>query len=231
MEPLAMAIAPGLAIAFYIYWRDKYEREPLNLVMRAFFLGILSTVPAGITNSIGIDHVNYIFYPYILNDTIYHVSNIIQAVFVVGAGEELFKFLMLFIFIYPRKEFNEPYDGILYGTMVAVGFATLENIQYVSEGGMQTAIARMFTAVPLHAACGIVMGYYTGRAKFGGTKWKLLLMAWLVPALIHGLYDYFLFVNRFPGMAIGALFTLLLVVRLALKAIKTHQENSPFRTD
>ena len=230
MKLLAMAIAPGLAIAFYVYWRDKHEREPLDLVMRAFFLGVISTLPAGITNSIGIDHVDYIFYPYILNDAVYHVSNMIKAVCIVGAGEELFKFLMLFIFLYPRKEFNEPYDGILYGTMVAIGFATLENIQYVTQGGMTTAIARMFTAVPLHACCGIIMGYYAGKAKFEKKKWRFLLIAWLFPALIHGLYDYFLFVSRFPEMAIGALVSLIIAIRLALKAIKTHQNNSPFKT-
>ena len=139
-----------------------------------------------------------------------------------------FEFLMLFIFLYPRKELNEPYDGILYGAMVAIGFATLENIQYVSMGGMDTAISRMFTAVPMHTCCGIIMGYYVGLAKFTKKKTKYLLIAWALPALLHGLYDYFLFINRFPAMAIGALASLILTIKLAIQAIKIHQKNSPF---
>ncbi|MFT4660882.1 MAG: RsiW-degrading membrane proteinase PrsW (M82 family) [Patiriisocius sp.] len=229
MNLLAIAIAPGLAIAFYVYWHDRHEKEPLSLVMRAFFLGVISTLPAGFTNSIGVDRVNYFFYPYILNDAIYHFSNVIQAFFIVGSGEELFKFLMLFLFLYPRKEFNEPYDGILYGAMVAIGFATLENIQYVMMGGMETAIARMFTAVPMHASAGIIMGYFVGMAKFSKKKNRYLFLAWAVPALLHGFYDYFLFVNRFPAMAIGALASLVLTVKLAFGAIKIHRDQSPFK--
>ncbi len=230
MDALAVAIAPGLAIAFYIYWQDKHEKEPIGLVIRAFFLGMLSTLPAGISNSIGIDQVDIVFYPYILNDAIYHFSNIISAVFVVGGGEELFKFLMLVIFLYPRKEFNEPYDGIMYGAMVAIGFATLENIQYVSEGGMGVAISRMFTAVPMHASAGIIMGYYVGLAKFyPKKKTKYFFLAWLIPAVFHGFYDYFLFVGRFPAMAFGALASLGLTIKIAMNAMKIHRDKSPFR--
>jgi RsiW-degrading membrane proteinase PrsW (M82 family) len=43
---LGLAIAPGLAIAYYIFWQDKYDREPLPLIIKSFFLGVVSIIPA-----------------------------------------------------------------------------------------------------------------------------------------------------------------------------------------
>ena len=117
----------------------------------------------------------------------------------------------------------------MYGAMVAIGFATLENIQYVSMGGMETAISRMFTAVPMHVSAGVIMGYYTGMAKFSKKPIRYLFLAWLIPALLHGFYDYFLFINRFPLLAIGAFVSLLITIVLAMKGLRIHRDKSPFR--
>jgi hypothetical protein len=43
---LALAVAPGCAIVFYIYYKDKYDPEPMRNLVIAFFLGVLSIVPA-----------------------------------------------------------------------------------------------------------------------------------------------------------------------------------------
>ena len=67
-------------------------------------------------------------------------------------GEELFKFLALMFVAFPRKNFNEPFDGIVYSVMIGLGFASFENIMYVFEGGIGVAFMRTFTAVPMHAA-------------------------------------------------------------------------------
>ena len=60
------------------------------------------------------------------------------------------------------KEFDEPYDGIMYGVAVSLGFAAIENVLYVymDGGGYQTGLLRMFTAVPAHAVFGVMMGYF-----------------------------------------------------------------------
>jgi RsiW-degrading membrane proteinase PrsW (M82 family) len=68
--------------------------------------------------------------------------------------------------LYNNKNFNEPFDGIVYAVIVSMGFATIENIIYVFQYGFATGILRLFTAVPAHAAFGILMGYFLGKAKF-----------------------------------------------------------------
>ena len=79
------------------------------------------------------------------------------------SGGSLVKYIALLKYNLPKKDFNEPYDGIIYSLFLTMGFALVENISYVignEETGFSVAIARMFTAIPMHATCGIVMGYY-----------------------------------------------------------------------
>ncbi len=110
-----------------------------------------------------------------------------------------------------------------------MGFATLENILYVSQYGMGNAIVRMFTAVPAHASFAVVMGYYVGLAKFRNQAVLLQLQGLLMAVILHGAYDFFLMINSIPLITAGALVSLLLGIRFSLKAIRLHQQNSPFR--
>ena len=131
-------------------------------------------------------------------------------------------------FLFPRRAFNEPFDGITYCVMISMGFATIENVMYVMDGGVTTALLRMVTAVPAHATFGIIMGYYLGLKKFDSENRYYGLKALGFAALLHGAYDFFLFINYYPGMAIGALLSLRYGIIFSRKAIKLHQQASPF---
>lgn len=110
-----------------------------------------------------------------------------------------------------------------------MGFATVENIMYVMDSGMQTALLRMVTAVPAHATFGIVMGYYLGLKKFDTKNLNYGLKALAYATLLHGAYDFFLFINYCPGMAIGAVLSLRYGIIFSRKAILLHQQSSPFK--
>jgi RsiW-degrading membrane proteinase PrsW (M82 family) len=87
-------------------------------------------------------------------------------------------------------------DGIVYTIVASLGFACLENIMYVSEGGMTIALIRSVTAVPLHAFCSGIMGYYIGKAKFSKTNSKKYILEGLFYAVcIHGFYNFVLFIG------------------------------------
>ena len=125
------------------------------------------------------------------------VRSFFMAFFVVGFGEELFKFLALMFVAFPRENFNEPFDGIVYSVMIGLGFASLENIIYVFEGGIGVAFLRTLTAVPMHAAFAIIMGYYVGKAKFQNidrrNETAIIGLGWAI--FFHGAYDFCLFQN------------------------------------
>ena len=111
-----------------------------------------------------------------------------------------------------------------------MGFAALENIIYVYQYGFTTGLTRAFTAIPAHATFGILMGYFMGKAKFSKNNVKYNLLGLLVATVFHGAYDFFLFLDFLPGIAIGAFISLLISVLLSKKAITKHQDISQFKT-
>jgi RsiW-degrading membrane proteinase PrsW (M82 family) len=217
---LALAVAPGVAISLFVYWKDKFDREPRKLLIWSFVFGMISTLPSILVEAIGLSSFE-------AEEGMAAIA--INAFLIIGLTEEFFKFVMLRFYAYRKKEFNEPFDGITYGVMVSMGFATLENIMYVTQYGMGNAFVRMFTAVPAHATFGIVMGYYTGLAKFSQREFSSLLQGLIYAAILHGSYDFFLMQNSMPGLAIGALVSLVIGLRFSVKAMRLHQNISPFR--
>lgn len=221
---LAFAIAPGVCIAIYIYLKDKHEREPLGLLVKSFFYGCLSVV---VTLVISVP------LSLVLPEEKTYSGEAVHAFLIVALVEEFSKFLFVRGILFKNPNFNEPFDGIVYSVMVGMGFATLENIMYVADGGWGVAIFRMFTAVPAHACFAILMGYYLGLAKFMHKKSHYAWYGLLIATLFHGAYDYFLFIGEVTGVwigvQVGALVSLVIAIFLSKKAIKIHQESSPFQ--
>ena len=111
----------------------------------------------------------------------------------VPESEESLKFLALYWYLRPKVEFNEPMDAIVYGVLISLGFATLENIEYVylynPDQSLVISIMRAFTAIPLHSMCGVIMGFMFGFYIFYGVK-KYLVYSILIPIIIHSTYNF-----------------------------------------
>lgn len=225
LQLLGLALAPGAAIMLYIYLKDKHEREPVSLLFISFLYGVFSIALTLLISW----PVNAIF---ILTD---HdlVHEFYDAFFKVALVEEFSKFLFVGFILFPNKNFNEPFDGIVYSVMVSMGFATLENVMYVFAYGFETGILRMFTAVPAHATFGVLMGFFLGKAKFAHTRKLLYMLTGLAAAtFFHGAYDYFWFIAEvkdiWVGTWMGAIVSLVVGLILSRKAIRLHQQASPF---
>ena len=104
-------------------------------------------------------------YLYSLINTENNLIRVGEEALSVGITEELLKFLVVILIIYPNKNFDEPFDGIVYAVFVGMGFATAENLTFVLQGNASLAILRMFSAVPAHFVFAVIMGYYLGKAK------------------------------------------------------------------
>ncbi|MGM0899925.1 glutamic-type intramembrane protease PrsW [Mesobacillus maritimus] len=173
-------IAPGLALMSYFYLKDQYGSEPFAIVFKTFIFGALLVFPI-------------MFIQYVLN-----VENVLQGLFYepfisMGLLEEFFKWFILYYTIYQHVSFDEPYDGIVYGASVSLGFATIENIFYLFANGLEYAFGRALLPVSSHALFGVIMGYYFGKSKFSpGSKHKWLFLSLLIPVILHGSYNYIL---------------------------------------
>ena len=176
---LLLTIGVPIAIVIFIVRSDKFP-EPTSLIIKTFFVGILLCWPAGFLNS-------FIF---VLEDLL----GFTDMSFLAGFTEEPLKFLAFMLFIKANIEFDEPMDAIVYGTIISLGFATYENIEYVylyneEFSSFYIAILRAISAIPLHACCGVIMGYYIGLYTFKGS-YKYIVQALLIPILIHALYNF-----------------------------------------
>lgn len=230
MQYIALAIAPGLAICLFLFHRDIYNREPkLNLLV-TFFFGMLSIIPA-----FYIERAFFGRFSTSLTDLA------IKAFFLVALTEELCKYVVLRFYSYPKRSFDEPFDGIVYAVTASMGFATVENILYVYNSsllgqGYQVALMRMFLSVPAHATFGVLMGYHVGRAKFNpqySGRMHLLGIFWAV--FFHGTYDVLLFWQRSPELKpyvsdlllfAGAVISFIIALRLSWKLIIKHRQLS-----
>jgi RsiW-degrading membrane proteinase PrsW (M82 family) len=186
---LILSVLPAVLILFYIYRKNKYEQEPLGLLLKAFGLGMLPCLIiwlvclilniAGISGEPGTG--NHFF------------DAFVEAFCMAAIPEELLKFAILYLLVWNNRNFSERFDGIIYSVFVALGFATLENITYVLGYGIGTGIVRAITAVPAHALFGVAMGFYFSYAKFlPEYKNKYLMLAIVIPIVLHGIYDFIL---------------------------------------
>lgn len=181
---LILALAPVFIIAFYVYFRDKYEKEPWPNLLLALLVGVLVAFPV-------------IYAEQFMSLIGWWASGIIEAAWhsfmVASLCEEGFKMLAVYFLIWKSKEFNETFDGIIYGCFISLGFAGIENVLYVLENGYTTGLARAITAVPAHAFFGISMGYFIGLARFYPKRQKkFVAYAFLIPFFMHGFYDFIL---------------------------------------
>ena len=170
---LLITIGVPLFIVFAVIYSDRF-REPTDLVIKTFVAGIIMCFPAAELNNLIIPSYEYAYRA--------------------GLTEEVLKFLVLYFYIMPKSSFNEPMDAIVYGVVVSLGFATFENISYVYLGGFETdsfslAIMRAISAIPMHASCGIIMGYFFGLYAFTNSK-NFLAKSLIFPIAIHATYNF-----------------------------------------
>ncbi len=187
---IAAAVIPAIVLMKYIYNKDKLEHEPSGLLRSLLLYGVISTLLAGVLEIIG----SAILALFFEEGSLFY--NVLMFFGVVGFAEEGSKYLVLKKRTWNEPAFNCTFDGVVYSVFVSLGFALWENISYVASYGFATAVVRAVTAIPGHASFGVFMGAYYGAAKYlekqGKTEEskKMLKTAVVLPALIHGLYDF-----------------------------------------
>ncbi|WP_059103529.1 glutamic-type intramembrane protease PrsW [Shouchella shacheensis] len=177
---ITAALAPIVALLSYVYLRHAYSKKMTLLVLRTFVIGVLLVIPILVLQ-------------YAFTEEGLLTGMFSQAFILYGFTEEFFKWLLLFVFAYQHGQLQRPSDGIVFGVSISLGFASLENILFLIAHGLETAIGRALMPVAAHAIYGIVMGYYIGHAKHRqGRRLRYLLMALLIPVMLHSVYDLIL---------------------------------------
>ena len=219
---IALAVLPCLGIVYLIYRADLYEKEAIFPLAICFSLGMIITFP--------LFELQAFFHRINISATDTILLALFSSFILVSLTEESLKFLALRLYPYNKSFFNEPIDGIVYATMIGMGFATIENIFYAYQYEISTTLIRGITAVPAHASFAAIMGFFVGKARFSEkNRRRFLLAGWLVPVGVHGLYDFFIIQQVYDGLIVLSLVTLSTAIFFSIKLIREQQQNSPYR--
>ena len=219
-----IAILPVIILMVYIYHQDKYQKEPIKTLAKAFIGGMIA---------IALDILIVTGIQYLAGDSAITKTVFFSAFLEAGIPEEFSKFLIFMLFIWRDKNFDEYFDGIVYATFIGLGFACVENIEYVFMFGFGTGVVRALLSVPGHFLFGVVMGYFLSMAKFHPEKRGTYLISGLLLAMIaHGLFDWLLIVSSALGAGLGSILYFVFLWgdfklwKLGLKYINKQQANS-----
>ena len=217
---LLLAILPSIILFYFVWKGDRYEKEPPKLLLKLFLFGALTTVSASIIE---------IFFGDVVFGFMDHqgiLFLLIDNFLIVALSEEAGKFFVLKKITWKHPAFNYTFDAVVYAVTVSLGFATLENILYLFDGSMGTAVIRALFSVPGHVIDAIYMGYYYGLARHAAgynderLKKKNLKLAFLVPVLIHGFYDFCLSTEYGIFILIFLVFEIVITIVSIKKFIK-----------
>lgn len=188
-----LAILPVYLLLTYIYNCDKYEKEPTDMLTKAFLWGFFGVSFLAIVGELSL---SAIFNPVLGEEFTVIISTVISA----PLFEEGFKFMFLYLLIWNDKNFNEHFDGIVYAVYISMGFACLENILYVFAGGSLVGIIRAIYSVPSHFINATVMGYFFALARFNRDREGEYLSYGLLGAMFtHALFNGTIVFSGFFG--------------------------------
>ncbi len=169
VEISLIALLPALLLCWYIYEKDRVEKEPFGLLALLFAVGGVGFVPAvfaerGIANIIdGWFNANMSFSPEgaTLFDSISTQFGHAALFSFLGIAliENAVKWLVLVLLTRNSRHFNSLFDGLIYASFVSLGFAAFESVCFAWQNGWDTLWLRLATAIPCHLLVGVLMGY------------------------------------------------------------------------
>ncbi len=216
-----ISILPVIALLWFFEKQDKGRKEPKKLVRKVFWWGVISTIFAG---TVGV-FVDEIWFALNLPNIAYiFLTSFITAALI----EEAFKLFVVKKFAYNNEHFNEVMDGITYAIVASLGFAALENILYVMDGGLAVGLIRAVISVPAHALFSGVMGYYIGKARFLSSdtqRRNIILKGYFFAVLYHGLFNFFLFTQNLAFIVLIVPLLITMILHLRQKIRQAHFED------
>ncbi len=206
-RPVVLGFSIGfsfiISLSWYLYlsWLDIYEKEQVRHLILTFILSCASTFlvfPIGDLLAPYSFSLNGTF----INDLLYCIVNI-------GMIEELVKILPYLLVLKFTKAVNESYDYLLYGGVCALGFAFVENTLYLRNTDLFVLNGRSMYSTVAHMFDTGIICYSLAMAKYRHQSlgWALI-RGYLLAALAHGFYDFWLISEGYNYYVVTILFFL-----------------------
>ena len=195
---IILGFIPSVAWLLFYLQKDVHP-ESKGMILKIFFYGMLIAVIAAVIEI----EISAAFT--ILGDKLVKTFPALFFIFyhfiIIALVEEFSKFLIVKEKVINDPEFDEPVDVMLYMIIVALGFATLENLLVLFPGKspflFQEAVAvitfRFIGATFLHALCSGVLGYFLALSIFEPKKrFRLIVQGIVVATILHGFFNIFI---------------------------------------
>jgi RsiW-degrading membrane proteinase PrsW (M82 family) len=204
---LSGIIAPAIFWFGYLYFKDRVQPEPFRTTGITYILGIFSAILAiqfyKVLPLLGIPED-----PSAFMDT-NRLKFLFYSVGITGFIEEFCKFIPFFFIVLRFKFFDEEIDGIIYASIIALGFASYENSHYLVYMDGFELFGRAFASPLTHAIFASIWGYAVGMAQLESRSvLKASILGIGLAAICHGLFN---FLTTSPALRIGAS-TLILII-------------------
>ncbi len=188
-DPLLYAVLlPLIFWAVYHYYHDRHRPEPVMNLVITLGLGVAASLLASL-GYLGLERLGWRFDALALAES--NVPGLIlYAVLGIGLIEELAKLAPFVLVVVRFRDFDEPFDGIVYASFLALGFAMAENYHYANHLSATEAIARGFAAPVVHIVFASLWGHHVGLAALERRPILPVALRWLaITAVLHGGYD------------------------------------------
>ncbi len=183
-----IALIPPLLWLSIFYKQDRLNPEPKSFVFKTLILGAL------VQKAIYTPIVTIIFSG--SNSGIKSIgSNLVISIILIAIIQESTKLLTVRYSIYPSKEFDEVIDGIIYGSAIGLGFATMTSIDNIvtSGGAMLTNVTALVVIETFaHASITGLSCYILGVSKYKKYSILRLPLAVIIASALNAITQFLL---------------------------------------
>lgn len=156
-EILSLLPAPIIVVVIFLFLRYKYPNGNFHLFYKTFLLGIAGILPVFVIDKLitnfHLDHLHS------LNRTLFYAFVLTGSVF------ELWKFLVLRLFVYPAKQVTKIFDVIVYSIVIAAGFTTAYSVYAIFYAPSYiNVMLYALTIGPVFVSIAVIMGYFVGNS-------------------------------------------------------------------
>jgi RsiW-degrading membrane proteinase PrsW (M82 family) len=183
---LGLALVPALLWLLFFLAQNRKHPEPKRIVLRVFFFSAIAASGAGIR----------------LVDELFKLETwlpqdlwprLLALILIIGFSQEFLKYLVVRYTVFTTEDYLERTDGILYGIVAGLGYATALNMNYVlSNQGVLLFVGSMHMVVTALAQAGFsaVGGYFLAGAKFGEKPIWWMPSGIILAAVLNGTFTH-----------------------------------------
>jgi len=182
-------VIPVIFWAGYHYHKDRHLPEPVLNLAICFVLGLGAAMLSRLMY-VGLEPLGLRHDALALADDS-PIGLLLYSLLAIGPIEEFSKLLPFLLVVMKFKAFDEPLDGIIYASFLALGYAAAENFYYLEYLTLLESTARGFASPVIHILFASIWAYWITPAKLGRKPVALpLLQGFLLSATLHGINDF-----------------------------------------